>query len=215
MAIGNTAQITLYTSIIMSLVSPSTHPTFHPVIKLPHQIELYDFSKGYNANRTLQCEYGVGKYNEHRPGMYTGALFEQDARTVHMGIDIGAPAGTTVYAFDDGKIIHAGYNPEPFDYGHVIVTEHTNALGQQYWVLFGHLSKKSVERSRHSTFTKGAILGWLGNKSENGGWNPHLHIQLSTIRPETHDLPGVVSLKERAQALLLYPDPRIILGDIY
>lgn len=209
------SQNNLHPRITMSLITPIKHPTFHPVIKLPSQIELYDFSKGYDSNRTLQCEYGVGKYNEHRPGMYTGKLFEKEARTIHMGVDIGAPAGTTVYAFDDGKVIHAGYNPEPFDYGFVIVTEHRNKDGDLYWVLFGHLSKESVEHCPKSPFNKGEILGWLGDKSENGGWNPHLHIQLSTVRPETHDLPGVVSLPEREQALLLYPDPRIVLGDIY
>ena len=28
----------------------------------------------------------MGKYNEHRPGMYTGELFEAEARTIHMGL---------------------------------------------------------------------------------------------------------------------------------
>ena len=45
--------------------------------------------------------------------------------------------------------------------------------------------------------------------------NPHLHIQLSTVRPETHDLPGVVSKQELEHALIRYPDPRNILGDVF
>ena len=200
----------------MSLITPQKHTKYHPVIKLPNVIELYDFSNGYNPDRTLQSPFGIGQYNEHRPGMYTGELFEVEARTIHMGIDIGAPVDTPVYAFDKGRILHQGFNPEPFDYGHVIVTEHTDEKGDLFWVLLGHLSKSSVERLATGTyFQRGDLLGWVGNKSENGGWNPHLHIQLSTIRPKTHDLPGVVSRQEHEEALKRYPDPRQILGAVY
>ena len=55
----------------------------------------------------------------------------------------------------------------------------------------------------------------IANESENGGWEPHLHFQLSIIEPETHDLPGVVSIQDSAIALKLYPDPRLVLGPIY
>lgn len=200
----------------MRLIHPIPHPDFHPVIFLPDEIELYDFSQGYDPNRQLLSHFGVGKYNEHRPNMYKGDLFEQDARTVHVGIDIGCPAETPIHAFETGRIVHQGYNPEPFDYGHVMVTEHQQINGQTVWVLWGHLSKKSISRRTIGTsFEKGDILGWVGDKSENGGWNPHLHIQLSRTCPDTHDMPGVVSLKNRAQALFQYPDPRIVLGQIY
>ena len=200
----------------MSLISPQPHPYFHPVIRLPDTVELYDFSQGYDANRKLLSTFGIGKYNEHRPGMYRGELFETEARTIHMGIDIGAPVGTPVYAFDKGRVLHQGFNPEPFDYGHVIVTEHQDPNGNLFWVLLGHLAKNSIHKTQTgSTFQKGDILGWIGDKSDNGGWNPHLHIQLSTVRPDTHDLPGVVSLQERIAAQKRYPDPRTILGPIY
>jgi len=33
--------------------------------------------------------------------------------------------------------------------------------------------------------------------------------------PASHDLPGVVTLSERHNALNLYPDPRDILGALY
>ena len=50
----------------------------------------------------------------------------------------------------------------------------------------------------------------------NGGWDPHLHFQLSLIEPITHDMPGVVNPKDREEALLKnYPDPRLVMGTIY
>jgi len=61
----------------------------------------------------------------------------------------------------------------------------------------------------------GEVLGWFGEYSENGGWKPHLHFQLSLVEPTTHDLPGVVSPDEREQGLADFPDPRLVLGELY
>ena len=62
---------------------------------------------------------------------------------------------------------------------------------------------------------KRAVLTQVGSKTENGGWNPHLHFQLSRVAPKNYDLPGVVSLVDRELATKVFPDPRYILGDIY
>ena len=55
----------------------------------------------------------------------------------------------------------------------------------------------------------------MGDKHENGGWESHLHFQLSINEPETHDMPGVVDPQNRDEALENYPDPRLVLGPIY
>jgi len=82
--------------------------------------------------------------------------------------------------------------------------------------LYGHLSSNSiVDKEIGQEINQGDIIAWFGVDSENGGWEPHLHFQLSLIEPQTHDLPGVVSLEDRVQALLDYPDPRLVLGSLY
>jgi hypothetical protein len=55
----------------------------------------------------------------------------------------------------------------------------------------------------------------MGHENENGGWPPHVHIQLSLTEPEKADLPGVVTPENRNKALLNFPDPRNILGMVY
>ena len=187
----------------------------HPIIFLPNEYEVYDFTKGYDPERMRHSPFGIGKYNELRPGMYTGELFEKEQRNIHMGIDIAAPIGTAIYAFAQGSIVHQGYNPEPFDYGHVIVTEHLWNDGY-IWALWGHLSKQSLQLHHiGQTFQKGDCIGFIGAQTENGGWNPHLHFQLCRFRPTTHDLPGVVSKEQHDWALQVFPDPQIILGRLY
>jgi peptidoglycan LD-endopeptidase LytH len=84
------------------------------------------------------------------------------------------------------------------------------------WVLHGHLSSESLEGLQIGQEVRGGkLLARIGNKSENGGWEPHLHIQISLIEPKTFDLEGVVARENRQQALQQYPDPRLILGELY
>lgn len=155
--------------------------------------------------------WSVGRYDEVRPQMYKN----HGNRCLHVGIDLGAPVGTAVCAFADGKVLHVGCNPNPGDYGFVIVTEHV-VDGQSLYALFGHLSATSVVgKTCGAVVKRGDTLGWIGSKSENGGWPPHVHFQLSRVRPPTHDMPGVVDPAERDVALKLYPDPRVVLGKIY
>ena len=187
---------------------------FHSVIRLPDEYQLYDFSEGYDPDRTLTHRYGVGKHDELRPGMYNGEQFE-GVRNIHMGVDIGCPAGEPVFAFYAGTIHKLGDNAQPQDYGPTIITRHT-WLDQVVFALHGHLSRSSLSRwSEGDAFEAGAPLAMVGESFENGGWNPHLHFQLSLVEPDTHDLPGAVSRAQRAQARRDFPDPRLVLGPLY
>ncbi len=188
---------------------------FVPVVELPNEYEIFDFSDEYDSDRTLQHPYGIGKYDEHRPTMYVGEQFLEDQRTVHMGIDIAGPVGTSVFAFFEGLIFALGNNDLPWDYGPTIITEH-RWLKQRVFALHGHLSEKSLTRwKKGDRFSKGEKIAEIGNKAENGGWNPHLHFQLSFVEPEGFDLPGVVSLSERDWGRSAFPDPRLVLGNLY
>eukprot|EP00657_Telonema_sp_P-1_P008444 TRINITY_DN2962_c0_g1_i1.p1 TRINITY_DN2962_c0_g1~~TRINITY_DN2962_c0_g1_i1.p1 ORF type:complete len:130 (+),score=16.64 TRINITY_DN2962_c0_g1_i1:89-478(+) len=106
------------------------------------------------------------------------------------------------------------YNPDELDYGHVMVIEHDTP--QPIWALYGHLSARSLEgKAPGDCVDGGQLIAWLGEQEENGGWPPHLHFQLSVVTPITHDMPGVVSDSQHAQALRDYPDPRMVLGPLY
>lgn len=188
---------------------------FEPVIRLPHDYEVYDFSEGYDPERPLKSPYGIGRYNERRPGMYLGDQFVEGARDVHVGVDIAAPEGEPVYAFYAGSIFKLGDNALPYDYGPTIITKH-RWLGQDVFALHGHLTRESLERwSPGDSFEAGAPLAEVGGKDVNGGWNPHLHFQLSVVEPQTHDLPGAVSQADLGWALAAFPDPRLVLGPLY
>jgi murein DD-endopeptidase MepM/ murein hydrolase activator NlpD len=219
----------------MPALDPKTFSQFQfaPVLEFPETYDVYDFSAGYDPERVRLSKYGVGKYNEKRPTMYTSAIFQGqvsepsadaaegslpssfEPRDIHVGIDLAAPAGSRVHAFFDGRIFMTGINSAEGDYGGTLITEHVLA-GQKLWALHGHLSHASTKyRGVGELLKKGDVVGWLGEKQENGGWNPHLHFQLTLIEPTVCDLPGVVREKDRAEAICIYPDPRLVLGPLY
>ncbi len=185
--------------------------SFHPVVLQDAPVVL-DLSVA--APTWPDTPWTIGRYDEPRPGVYTQDLFGQ-SRTVHMGVDLGAPVGAAVHAFAAGQVLHQGYNAADGDYGHVVVTRHV-LDGRPLFALHGHLSAASIRvRPVGAVFAAGDVLGWLGDTDDNGGWPPHLHFQLSWDRPTTHDMPGAVALDERDAARARFPDPRLVLGPIY
>ena len=190
---------------------------FHPIVHLPEEYWVLNLQKP-QTQWNQHYEFTIGRYDEDRKGMYTQALFGGE-RTIHVGLDIGGPAQTPIYAFDDGIIHSFADNDVDGSYGPTIITQHELLIEgeeQTIWVLHGHLSRESLDDlvvGNH--IKKGDQIGTMGDEHENGGWPPHVHIQLSLIEPEVPDLEGVVAPEYREDALKRFPDPRNILGRLY
>lgn len=84
------------------------------------------------------------------------------------------------------------------------------------YALYGHLSRRSLENlSEGKKLARGEAFAVVGDENENGGWIPHLHFQLSLVRPDEPDMPGVVSKENLSEALQRYPDPQLVTGRYY
>jgi murein DD-endopeptidase MepM/ murein hydrolase activator NlpD len=127
--------------------------------------------------------YGLGSYGERRQ-VYETAQFADAAsperRSVHLGIDVFVPAGTPVYAALPGVVTHVTYNADPLDYGHTLIVQH-DAGGVPFYTLCGHLGGSLPSLLKvDDTVVPGQLIGHLGDWHENGGWAPHLHVQIMT-----------------------------------
>jgi murein DD-endopeptidase MepM/ murein hydrolase activator NlpD len=157
----------------------------------------------------------AGGYGEDR-SIYTQSLFAPDGeepRTVHLGIDIFATAGSDVFAPIDGRIHSWQINDKPGDYGPTIILEHT-AAGEKFHTLYGHLSRDSLKGLKlGDAFMAGERIASLGTKRENGCWPPHLHFQvILDIGNRRGDYPGVCKRSESGRWLAICPDPASLLG---
>jgi len=199
---------------------------FHPTVEFDGPYWVYDFTRPTQISWSAPTKYSVGRFDEHRPGMYTTELF-QGKRDHHVGLDLGAPAGTAVHAFEEGTVYETGINDQDGSYGPTLITEHCLALPtkpggdtyegvNKFWVLYGHLNWESIKHHQSGdAFGKGALLATMGAEDENGGWPPHVHVQISTKKPLLCDMPGVVHQDKRDAALEQYLDPRLICGPLY
>lgn len=187
---------------------------FSKVMDYPDDLYIFDLSNGYDRAFIASKEWAIGRYDEQRKNMYVAPQYE-DKRNIHMGIDIWADAGKPVYAFSGGEVAYMRDNDQIGNYGPTIVSRH-ELNGQMLYALYGHLSRESLGYvAVGEEIKKGQKIATLGSEEVNGGWVPHLHFQLSVKDPGEADMPGVVSEQDREKALKIYPDPRIVLGELY
>eukprot|EP00729_Bicosta_minor_P014390 gene14390-6222_t len=85
---------------------------WHKVVDFPPgaTVAVLDLGNGADAENFKNDKYSIGRYDENR-SIYTTDLFTtpEGPRCVHVGIDLGAPVGTPVYACADGIISSCGY----------------------------------------------------------------------------------------------------------
>ncbi len=99
------------------------------------------------------AQVGIGRYDEARyfytsPAFATGDKVTDEYRTIHLGIDLFAPAGTPVYAPLAGTVYAFADNNAPQDYGPVIVLEHKSEEHPTFYTLLRTPEPRILERNQ-------------------------------------------------------------------
>jgi len=192
-------------------------------VELGNQSEVLDDEKLdqniQDSIRTSGKTIGIGKYNEVRP-FYTSSAFEHSGnegpewRTVHLGIDLFAPAGTPIFTPLRAEVISAFDNEGSRNYGPTVILKHDILPELTFYTLYGHLGRSSNKKLKVGDHLEaGAQVGNLGARHENGGWSPHLHFQimLDLLDAKT-DFNGVALPSQREVWTSLCPDPWWLIG---
>lgn len=173
-------------------------------------------------------KFGIGGYGEDRilykrSNLFTSAASKvsplggdaEGARTIHLGIDIWAPAGTKVYAPLGGVVHSFAFNNNFSDYGATIILQH-QLDGIAFHTLYGHVSLKDLAPLQEGKYiSRGELLAHFGESNENGDWPPHLHFQIIDDMHEMKgDYPGVCSKADKEKYLNNCPDADLILNMI-
>jgi lipoprotein NlpD len=93
-------------------------------------------------------------------GMRNGAM--------HDGVDIAAPAGTPVYAADDGKVIFAG---RLHGYGNVVILQHSGG----YVTVYAHNQRNLVDEG--ASVASGQEIAQIGDSGRASGPNLHFEVR--------------------------------------
>src|SRR6266851_399288 len=162
---------------------------------------------------------GIGRYDEARL-VYTSPLFgasgnpTDERRTIHLGIDLFVEPGTPLRAPLDGVVHILANNSAPLDYGPLVILRHEIGEGEEFFTVFGHLTKDTLTGLRvGQRIARGEGFARVGTTPENGGWAPHVHFQIILDLLELGaDFPGVAYASQRGVWTALSPDPNLLLG---
>jgi peptidoglycan LD-endopeptidase LytH len=210
--------------------------TFHPVVKLDPATDkllpldfteankeltedIFTYTKHFAwfINQKLESgnyKYGIGGYNEDRVLYKRSKHFDGKApRSIHLGVDIWAAAGTKVFVPLGGTVHSFAFNNNFGDYGATIVLQHQLDT-IVFHTLYGHLSLKDIAHLQPGKYiSRGELLGHFGEPTENGDWPPHLHFQIiEDMHEQKGNYPGVCSISEREKYLRNCPDADLVLN---
>jgi 4-aminobutyrate aminotransferase-like enzyme/Ser/Thr protein kinase RdoA (MazF antagonist) len=161
------------------------------------------------------ASFALGGYLENRD-VYAGEQFitdGTDTRSNHHGIDIFVAPDIPVQAMLDGSVVTVVDNDEAYDYGPTVILEH-DADGVPFWVLYGHLSRRALSTVAPGQHVKaGDVVGFIGDHTVNGGWAPHLHVQIMTdlLGNHTGNFEGAGEPSRVAVWSSVCPDPNLLL----
>ncbi len=206
----------------------------HPVIRRPldaaHLVVLgleADGTASTNRAASLDPFYDdealatlvpIGRFGEDRDLYTTDAFATADPderRTIHVGLDLFAPAGEEVIAPFDATVADVGIESVPLGFGGIIVLAHHTDDGTPFWTLYGHLAHASIRAlPPGTTVTAGQTIGRLGVRQENGGWPTHLHFQVMTslLGWSATEIIGVVTRSGWDVWRSVFLNPNLVLG---
>lgn len=99
------------------------------------------------------------------------------ASSIHTGIDIPAPTGTPVTAYDSGTVIYSGVQGT---YGNTVMIRHNDGKV----TLYAHNSALNV--SVGQTVQKGQVVAKIGSTGRSTG--PHLHFEIRVNGSHTNPM---------------------------
>jgi 4-aminobutyrate aminotransferase-like enzyme len=165
------------------------------------------------------AELGVGKYAEVRSfyaakDFLNNSIDGEEKRTIHLGIDLFAPSGTSIHSPIDGVVHKLQDNHNELDYGPTVILRHKFADSPEFYTLYGHLDGECLTQLKiGQNINGGMLLAKIGKSNENGGWLPHVHFQIILdLFDYEGNYPGVAPPSRKKFWCSICPDPSLILG---
>ena len=192
----------------------------------PDRLTVLDLSVDANSSgpltmlldAALRNTTPIGRFGEDRDVYKTEAFATADPterRTIHVGIDMFAPADEAILAPLDAVVVGIDYETVPLGFGAMLVLQHETDSGEPFWTVYGHLSRASMD-SLHvgHRVRAGDVVARLGTPQENGGWPPHVHFQVMTdlCGWSVTEIIGVVTRSEWDLWRSVFLNPNLILG---
>jgi murein DD-endopeptidase MepM/ murein hydrolase activator NlpD len=137
--------------------------------------QIKNYYKGGKLGMPLKADYRLSSPFGYRTHPITGK------KTLHAGMDMAAPSGTSVYAAETGVVIVA---QSWSGYGNCIIIDHGGGL----WTLYGHLKNGGILVKKGETVKRGAKIGLVGSTGQSTGNHLHFEVRKNSepVNPATY-----------------------------
>ncbi|MDP3881960.1 MAG: peptidoglycan DD-metalloendopeptidase family protein [Nanoarchaeota archaeon] len=120
-------------------------------------------------------EHSYGGFLEDRSNLWKDHYNKEINAFVHLGVDFSVPARTKVALVRRARVESILIDKDQHGgWGGMIVWK---LLDEDYYLSYGHL-KHEIKLKVGDIKEAGEIFAEVGESDENGGWWPHLHLQL-------------------------------------
>ncbi|MBR2568997.1 MAG: peptidoglycan DD-metalloendopeptidase family protein, partial [Paenibacillus sp.] len=132
---------------------------------------VYGYSGG-QLSVPLKSSYTITSLYGTRRDPITG---QQGA--YHSGIDMAAPAGTSIYAAESGVVVLAEWWS---GYGNCVIIDH----GQGLWTLYGHIRSGGIKVEKGDKVKVGDKVAEVGSTGRSTGNHLHFEVRLNGERTD-------------------------------
>jgi len=133
--------------------------------------------------------YTYGGFGEDRSDLWDG--FEPKMKKmIHLGVDLNnLPPGQCVGSATQGTVVHIMNDKTRVNgWGNRIIICFEVGVARKFkptlyvktYFLYGHLDPAKCPLKLGDKVKGGDIIGYIGDGEVNGGWFPHLHLQIMT-----------------------------------
>lgn len=169
-----------------------------------------------NWIKTIAESLGVdrvwGGYGERRKTLWKG-YYEDAPVVIHLGLDFnGLPPGCPVAVPGAVRVANSWGDPSEHNgWGGRLIMEMAERWRGTRYLLYGHLDPRLLPHVGEA-FLAGEVVGVIAPSRFNGGWDPHLHVQLvsdamfEAYRGRLEDLDGYYLADDDGYRRLA-PDP--------
>lgn len=125
--------------------------------------------------RKAGADFTFGGYMEPRDHLWREHYHHPD-RMRHTAVDYNVPAGTTVVAPAQGRVLRVVRDTSYGGWGGCVFIQLVTLYRGAGYCLVGHLAHAELPEPG-AALEPGSFLGRVGEPQENGVWFPHLHLQ--------------------------------------
>src|SRR5581483_4106920 len=122
-------------------------------------------------------DFSYGGFLEYRGDVWRGHYMSKTSDYIHVGVDYNVPIGTEVIIPADGILLLAELDVDRFGgWGGRMIFHMEDENSIPKYVEFAHMFDMNTQVGEY--YEVGDTIGFVADDLNNGGWYPHLHVQV-------------------------------------